>query len=257
MEASVVLLQHNLSAHTLVALASVRESDFQTKEIIVVDNGSYNVEREWLLHSAGLRTVFNERNLGYVQGTNSGWMQATGDVVILCNNDIALSRQCIGRLVWALEDNPKIGWVSASYQAGGWPWGVAPFPNDVVATLEQSHGLLRQPMNDWAEELKHKVDIVDVTEATVVAVRAKAQQQVGYFWEDLTYHHNYDYALRLRDKGWLTAVCRDAVFWHDTTHPTLRSVSSDGGAVLYQGLQDSTELMNLKWGNQWLRLKNL
>jgi len=72
-------------------------------EIIVVDNGSSDGTREFMLSLqqkvSNLRYVRNETNLGFVGGCNVGGDHATGDYVLLLNNDTEVTADWLESLV--------------------------------------------------------------------------------------------------------------------------------------------------------------
>jgi GT2 family glycosyltransferase len=63
-----------------------------TYEIILVDDGSTDGTRQWLTTlAAPFRVVLNERNLGYAGANNRGAVVATGEFLVLLNNDLVLT----------------------------------------------------------------------------------------------------------------------------------------------------------------------
>ncbi len=66
-------------------------------EIILVDDGSTDGTRSWLstLDTARgpFRVILNERNLGYAGANNRGVAQARGELLVLLNNDLILTRR--------------------------------------------------------------------------------------------------------------------------------------------------------------------
>lgn len=76
-------------------LASLRKTvpDTLSHEIIFVDDGSTDGTREWLatLKTAPFHVVFNEQNLGYAAANNRGVAVATGELLVLLNNDLVLT----------------------------------------------------------------------------------------------------------------------------------------------------------------------
>ncbi len=62
-------------------------------EIIFVDDGSTDGTREWLktLDARRTRVFLNERNLGYAGANNRAASAATGDFLVLLNNDLVLT----------------------------------------------------------------------------------------------------------------------------------------------------------------------
>lgn len=246
---SAVVLQHNLHERTAVALDSLRASRLPVDELILVDNASDECSRAWAHGARADLKIFYDTNLGYSGGTNAGWRCAACDYILLCNNDVALADSCIGHLVGAMEQYPRIGWLSACYQDGGWPPCIVAFPDLVNARLCATRGQERDWFNQWAATLKAAPQFCGVTEATVVMVRKAASDAVGYFNDALWYHHSHDYSLRLAEAGWQTAFLRSAVFWHDTTHPTLTHIGAK--VDWHQKRCEATAIMDKRWGARW------
>jgi O-antigen biosynthesis protein len=63
-------------------------------EIVFIDDGSTDGTREWLrtiTDRSGFRVLLNEKNLGYAATNNRAAATATGDVLVLLNNDLILT----------------------------------------------------------------------------------------------------------------------------------------------------------------------
>ena len=76
-------------------MRSSYESLFKTApeaEIIVVDNGEYLPDSEWLLkqtHEGRIASyVRNRKNMHFGFGRNQGLRMASGDYIVICDNDI-------------------------------------------------------------------------------------------------------------------------------------------------------------------------
>jgi len=95
MQVSFVIPLYNCLALTQACVASLRENlpDGLTHEIILVDDGSTDGTRDWLATlRAPFRAVLNDQNLGYAGANNRGAAVATGDFLVLLNNDLVLTR---------------------------------------------------------------------------------------------------------------------------------------------------------------------
>lgn len=111
---SVVVLTYNNLAFTQACLRSIEaESRWPQLEIIVVDNastdGTRDYLREWAAHGDNRKVILNERNLGFSAGNNVGLAAATGDYLVLLNNDTYVTPNWIRTLVNHLRQNPQIG----------------------------------------------------------------------------------------------------------------------------------------------------
>lgn len=255
LELSVVLLQHRLPELTKVALQSVLESDWgKPCDIILVDNGSPYSEIEWAA-SKPVEIISLPNNIGYIRGTNVGWRAAQGEFILLLNNDIALSSQCIRRMVAAMRVDEKIGWLTACYQAGPWANSQVQMPGEVVAELDKSKGVKRDGMNAWSAMLGEEsvIRYPQVTEGTCILVRKSLSDEIGQYWEALHNNHTHDYAIRVATAGYRVAACRNAVFWHDDGHKTLHLAY--GGAIQEELAHESNRLMDERYGNYWKELR--
>jgi GT2 family glycosyltransferase len=93
MSVSFVIPLYNCLSLTQAMLASLQASvpDGLDHEIILVDDGSTDGTRAWLAAPGPrCRVLLNERNLGYAGANNRGVAAATGDLVVLLNNDLVL-----------------------------------------------------------------------------------------------------------------------------------------------------------------------
>ena len=252
---SVVILQYQLSNLTKIAVDSIFESyaSNDIAEVIIVDNNSAPVEKNWILQDKRLTGIFLDENKRYVGGTNAGWKVAKSDYILLCNNDIALSKSCITRLYECMEKDQQLGWVSACYNSSFWETCSVKLPQYIENQLDNSFGQERVVFNSFVDGLiVDNLYYCDITEATVVMVRKSASDKVGYFCEDIDYHHTHEYSLRLFQAGYKVAVCKNAVFWHHKTHPTI-SLLKDFNVD--QKVAESSKYMDEHYGYAWRQLK--
>src|SRR5690606_620299 len=82
-------------------------------ELIIVDNGSYLDNREsFTMCYPDLKYIRSEKNLGFAGGNNLGILEATGEYILLVNNDTELTPDMIDILIDELNCNPEIGIIS-------------------------------------------------------------------------------------------------------------------------------------------------
>lgn len=108
---SVIILSYNhpdLMKKTLDSV--INFSHYPNLEIIVVDNAS-NQETVKLLKSyPQIKLILNKTNYGFSKGNNIGLKAATGDYLILLNNDVIVTSGWISRLLFYAQQ-PKVGLV--------------------------------------------------------------------------------------------------------------------------------------------------
>src|SRR6056297_2781478 len=88
---SIIIPNYNGLYYMKQFLPSILEQDSIENEIIIVDNGSDDGSVDWL-KSLGeeLILIELEKNYGFSKAINEGITKATGEYIVLLNNDIML-----------------------------------------------------------------------------------------------------------------------------------------------------------------------
>lgn len=208
-----VVLNWNNLPDTLESVASVRDSDYSSLDIVVVDNAS----REDPTGSIKARhpevdVLRTSANLGYGGGNNVGVTYAIrkrADYVLLMNNDAILARDCLRRLVVALEARPRIAMVTPRiffydrprevyWDGGTLDWITGDMPHD-SSNLPVDGDMLR---SEWLNGCTLLV--------RVAAIRDIGLMDEGYF----LYYEDVDWSLRAKSREWILAVLPQAEGWH-------------------------------------------
>ncbi|WP_233602993.1 glycosyltransferase family 2 protein [Pedobacter sp. KBW06] len=111
---SIISVNFNQPEVTIAFLKSVKEHAGEIPlEVILVDNGS-KVDHgpEFLATFPGLIYLRSAENLGFAGGNNIGIERATGDFLLLLNNDTEITPNLIPVLSEELDRNPEIGLIS-------------------------------------------------------------------------------------------------------------------------------------------------
>nr|MDO8083022.1 glycosyltransferase family 2 protein [Candidatus Freyarchaeota archaeon] len=84
--------------------------DYDNYEVILVDNASTDNSVEFVRDNyPWVRIVENERNLAFAEGNNRGLRYATGEYIVLLNNDTEVTPNWLRELVRLAESDPSIG----------------------------------------------------------------------------------------------------------------------------------------------------
>ncbi len=116
---SIVILAYGDPALTNTTLSSLKErgDHYPNMEIIIVDNGSpeadLNQMKQYAAQFTGVRFIENGENLGFAAGNNVGIKAATGEFVMLLNNDTFVSPGAVYGMMRHLQNNPSAGVVGA------------------------------------------------------------------------------------------------------------------------------------------------
>ncbi|MBS0565924.1 MAG: glycosyltransferase [Proteobacteria bacterium] len=111
---SIVIPVYNKIEYTVACLRSLAEhAGTVAFEAIVVDDGSSDATPAQLARIEGIRTLRNERNLGFIGSCNAGAAIARGEYVLFLNNDTVVTRGWLEALAACFAEEPDAGLVGA------------------------------------------------------------------------------------------------------------------------------------------------
>lgn len=198
---SVIIPVFNQSRLTIGCLNSIKDVFEQSQlsvEVIVVDDASTDDTKEVLKQFTGIRTVTNEKNVGFIASCNHGAAVARGEYLLFLNNDTTLRPQCFEEILGTFTLKPDAGLVGAKLlypdgrlqEAGGIIW------NDGSGW---NYGRMDDPEKPEYSYLRE----VDYCSGACLAVPKLLYQQLGGF--DMHYSPAYcedsDLAFRVRQAG--------------------------------------------------------
>jgi GT2 family glycosyltransferase len=112
---SIIIVNWNGLSQMKDCLESLSKISYKNYEVIVSDNGSTDGSLQYLDKVRNkfpkLVVVENGKNLGYAGGNNMGYEKASGNMILLLNNDTIITPGFLEPLVDALLSNNKIGGV--------------------------------------------------------------------------------------------------------------------------------------------------
>lgn len=209
---SVIVLNWNGAELLRGCLSSVLEQDYEDYELIVVDNGSSDdscamVEAEF--PSAIL--LRQEENSGFCRGNNIGMEAASGELIILINNDAELDRKFLTNLEQAASLEPHVGMFATRimmYDRRGVfdSTGLLVYPDGIC----RSRGWLEKDLGQYDE-----ADEVLGPNGCAAAYRRSMLADVGMLDERyFAYLEDLDLAFRGQLRGWSCRYVPDAVVYH-------------------------------------------
>ena len=112
---SIVVLTYNNWAYTQACLGSLfARTDYPGPwEVVVADNASSDETvprlREWAAREPRMKLVLNASNLGFAAGNNTGLAAASGDYLVMLNNDTVVTRGWLLTLLRHFQRDPELG----------------------------------------------------------------------------------------------------------------------------------------------------
>jgi len=187
---------------------SVRRHTDPEAEIIVVDNGSADGTVHWC-RKERLPFVSLSRNEGFPAACNKGLRIATGDTIVLLNNDTVVSRRWLDNLKAALYSSSEIGMVGPvmNYASGKqqthYPYADLEEFQRIAAAANESNP------SKWVRTER----LVGVC----LVFRRELMERIGLLDERFSPGHfeDDDYCLRARLHGFGLLICQDSLIHHD------------------------------------------
>jgi GT2 family glycosyltransferase len=199
MNVSVIVVTWN-GLHVLQDCVAALARQTLPHELIVVDNGSHDGTCEWLhLHAPQATIIALPENLGFAGGNNVGLRAATGEYLVLLNNDTIPSPDFLQQLVAPLTNDSRAGSAAGVLVFAHQPETIA--SAGIVVGRDGLHRDLwaLQPVAALPEA---SIEIFGASGGAVCYRRA-ALDEVGLFDEGyFNYLEDADLAWRLQLAGW-------------------------------------------------------
>lgn len=110
---SIVILTYNQLRYTKECIESINRFTPESHEIILVDNNSTDGTSQWLrqlVHQhANYKLIENKRNKGFSKGCNQGIQAASGEYILLLNNDVVVTEGWLSNMLACLKSQSDIG----------------------------------------------------------------------------------------------------------------------------------------------------
>jgi GT2 family glycosyltransferase/glycosyltransferase involved in cell wall biosynthesis len=243
---SVVIVTYGGLELTKACLKSLLERETWPRlDVIVVDNASSDGTPEYLdLVAAGdarVRCVYNRENRGFAAANNQGIALATGDVVVLLNNDTVVPPGLMGRLAGHLRRDASIGLLCPTTNFCGNEARVEPDYAEIAG--------LPAFAARRAREFRGRVFDIGVAAMYCVAARRRVLEEVGPLDEayGVGMFEDDDFAVRMRAKGYRVACAEDA-YVHHVGQGAFRKLSPEAYDQLWKKNQAYFEK---KFGVEW------
>lgn len=243
---SAIVLTYNNLELTKNCLESLEAcSDDVDLEIVIVDNASRDGSREflssWASSRANVKLMLNDDNLGFAGGNNLGLACATGDYLVILNNDTVVTRGWAWRLVNHLRNDPQIGIVGPSTNNIGNEARVATH----YSTFDQMHieaeSLTEAHLGHWFE--------LDTVAFFCAMLPRSTYERCGPLCEDygVGFFEDDDYCRRVQEAG-LTVACADDVFVHHHLSASFDKLGAERKRALFEA---NRAIYEAKWG-KWV-----
>ena len=106
---SIVLVFYQQAHLSFLCLQSLLEYADVSYELIIVDNNSTDATTDLLDAIDGASVILNTENLGFVKAVNQAANAATGDYILLLNNDALIERDSLTNALAVIDGDDSVG----------------------------------------------------------------------------------------------------------------------------------------------------
>ena len=211
MTVSIIIPHFNGTDILSNCLDSLLSHDRKPEEIIVVDNGSTDDSVDMLkLHYPEVKLLTLTKNTGFTGANNAGLKEASGDMIVLLNNDCIVEKGWLNSLLHRMEDD-SIGAVTSSMRNID--------NKDIIDSAGGEldwMGFFRDVGRGDPIELHSTLtDIPFPCGGAVMIRRSALPSPTALFWEDLfIYYEDLDLGFELNRTGWRIVYEPKAVVRH-------------------------------------------
>lgn len=240
---SVIVVTYNNLDLTKQCLMSLdKYTDYSNLEIIVVDNASSDDSpaylSEWAKQGDNRTLILNPDNKGFAAGNNQGLLVATGEYLVLLNNDTHVTPGWVSSLVKHMQRDKSIGLLGPVTGNIGNEAKIAIQYNNMDEMLIESNKFT----------LRHIGQLTPLRTAAFfcVMISRTAYEKVGLLDEafGIGFFEDDDYCRRVEQAGF-TIYCADDVFIHHHLSASFNKLKAETRQKLFE--QNKVTYEN-KWG---------
>lgn len=238
---SIIILTWNQLDYTQQCVTSIQRHTSEPHEIIFVDNGSTDGTLPWLQQLVAMhdnyRLISNRENMGFAKGCNQGIEAATGEYLLLLNNDVVVTECWLSGLLESLCSSPTNGIVG-------------PMTNNISGVQQVSQvGYQRlEDLQGFASAYRNRYRHRRIAQRRIVGFcmlfRSELVAKIGLLDEQFGSGNfeDDDYCVRAALAGYRNLIAGDVFIHH------YGSVSFQGNRCNYAAaLQGNNALFREKW----------
>ena len=241
---SIVILSYGDPDLTKAAMHSLFDGGptYPRMEVLVVDNGSSASDLAGIKELASgypaVEVIANGSNLGFARGNNVGIEHATGEYVLLLNNDTFVAPGAVHAMVRHLRDHPKLG-------------AVGPLTNNIgneakVFVRYDDMDQMKRTVRRITQGYRGRFLEVGALGYFAVMFRRKDLESFGLLPLDygLGMFEDDDHCRTIQSKGYVTAVAEDGFIHHHLS----ASFDSMDGSKKKALFERNRKIFEGKWG---------
>lgn len=214
---SFVVLSWNTLNDTKICLENLRDQQYSSKEIIVVDNGSTDGSKSYLETLDDITYIDLPENTGFTGGQIAAYKKSLGEYIVLVNSDAVLSRDWASKALSVFQAHKNVAAVGGKAHE----WNQADEAFDITLPFYSYQKIdlnLGYAATMRAGESRVEVDSIS---GAAVMISREAIEKIGYF-DDVffAYFEETDLFARFQRAGYKIVYEPSLHAWHQIAKST-------------------------------------
>lgn len=243
----IVLTYNNLDYNKSCIETILNQTAYPNYELIIIDNKSTDGTIEYLealkeKDIPNVQIVLNSENLGFAGGNNEGIKRASGDYVVLLNNDTVISRGWLTAMEKHLAQKSELGMIGLTTNSIGNESKVAAKYSNMVEFRKFAYQLTTKKMGKTYNRVKMLPLFCTMIKKSVIdeAGMLDPIYKVGMFEDD-------DYAEAVKEKGYELSIADDA-FIHHYDGGSFKKLEDTHYKAIFE---ENKAIFEEKWHKEW------
>ncbi len=197
----------------------LKNTDYRDFEIIVIDDSSSDGTKEMIQKNyPSVRLMLSERNEGFATACNKGLKHASGDFIVLLNNDIIVENGWLNSWLLVAEQNTNYGLIGCKLV----------YPNGLIQHAGgyiRPHGFLSDGFGHFKEDSLDTIKECSYVTGAAWLLRRDVLKMVGYFDTMFSpaYYEDADYCIRVKNAGFKIIYSPKPKLIHATNQTTRKN----------------------------------
>ena len=213
MKVSVVTPNYNGEKFLKAFFESLNNDSQLIGEVIIVDNGSTDNSKEYIMNSSfnfPVKLIENKENVGFSPAVNQGISEAKNEYIFSLNNDTEVKKGSIKALVDLISSDDKIFSVQAKMLQHD--------NKKLIDDVGDEYNLLAWTKKTGENHNSNEyIEVREIFSACAGAAMYKKSllSEMGMFDDNFfAYMEDVDLAIRSKINGYRNLLCPDAIVYH-------------------------------------------
>lgn len=216
-----IVLNYNSSGETIGLYNNLLKVNYDSLEILVIDNASDQIDRQNLeKHIPVESIIFNSENYGYAGGNNKGIeyaLQRRTSYVWILNPDIRVEENTLLLLLETIQKDPRLAAIGPRILKRENPEKI--FSDGELLLWDEKCSTAQLNAGCSAKEIPGKVNYdIDYIDGSCILMKCAAIREIGQLPENyFLYFEETDWCCKAKRNNWKLAVNSNAIVYNLTS----------------------------------------